>query len=223
MMIRSPWSALVVLVISALGCEDTPPAIADAAPDLATNAPVVTDESSGLLFTYVDDQGQFQRAAAVGDIPEASRGLVRVQDPRVPPGSATEVWIADLATSGTGGYAVRQGTRTELEGHARSRRPVSKTPAPVVAVSVDGGARPPVVMYMTRHCPVCHRARAWLNERGVAYVERDIETDRAAAGELRQKAARQGVNASGVPVFEVGGRLLPGFDPAALSRMLAES
>jgi glutaredoxin len=78
-------------------------------------------------------------------------------------------------------------------------------------------------MYSTTHCPVCHKARRWLLEAGVPYRERDIEKDEAAAHELSQKGQAQGLPVSGVPVFEVGGRLLPGFDPAALRAAIART
>jgi glutaredoxin len=78
-------------------------------------------------------------------------------------------------------------------------------------------------MYATRHCPVCKTARRWLLDNKIPYVEKDVERNQAAARELAQKAKAQGFVASGVPVFDVRGRLLPGFDPAALKAMLSGS
>ncbi|RZO52669.1 MAG: glutaredoxin family protein [Sandaracinaceae bacterium] len=67
-------------------------------------------------------------------------------------------------------------------------------------------AQVPVTLYTTRWCPVCAHARGWLRARGVPFVERDVESDRAAAARWRQ------LNRAGtVPVADVDGRVLVGF------------
>ena len=76
-------------------------------------------------------------------------------------------------------------------------------------------------MFSTRHCPVCQQARRWLVDQQIPFVERDIERDPAAAAALQQKGRAQGVPTSGVPVFEINGRLLPGFDPPSIRKLLA--
>ena len=66
-------------------------------------------------------------------------------------------------------------------------------------------AQVPVTLYTTRWCPVCAHARGWLRARGVPFVERDVESDRAAAARWRQ------LNRAGtVPVADVDGRVLVG-------------
>jgi glutaredoxin len=63
--------------------------------------------------------------------------------------------------------------------------------------------RKPVNLYVVPACPLCERARVWLKEHGVEYVERDVERD---FGALRSmyKLTRQRY----VPVFEFEGRAL---------------
>src|SRR2546430_556441 len=73
-----------------------------------------------------------------------------------------------------------------------------------------------IVLYGTSWCGFCKKARAWLVNRGVAFVERDIETEPGAAEELAGKAAAAGVVPRGVPVIDVRGQLILGFDVAAL-------
>ena len=51
---------------------------------------------------------------------------------------------------------------------------------------------------------------------GIAFVEKDIEKDQAAAEELQRKAAQAGVASNGVPMFDIGGKIMGGFDPKAL-------
>ena len=57
-------------------------------------------------------------------------------------------------------------------------------------------------------------------QEGVAYVAKDIEKDPAAAGELQQKARAKGVATGSVPVIDVRGELMVGFDRARLEKLL---
>jgi glutaredoxin len=88
-----------------------------------------------------------------------------------------------------------------------------------------GGAGPAsgssgVVIYTTAWCGFCKKAKAFLKQHKVAFVERDVEKDAGANEELAQKAARAGVRPGGVPVIDVRGELVIGFDQARLERLL---
>jgi glutaredoxin len=78
-----------------------------------------------------------------------------------------------------------------------------------------------VVLYTTQWCGGCRKARAYLNNRGVSFVERDVERDPGAAGELAEKRRTAGMRGSGVPVLDVDGQLLSGFNERAYSRILS--
>ncbi len=80
-------------------------------------------------------------------------------------------------------------------------------------------ARPPVVLYGTSWCGYCKAAARWLRQRGVDFVERDIEKDEAAAAELERKKRASGRSGSGVPWIDVGGTLIQGFDRRALEEL----
>ncbi len=68
-----------------------------------------------------------------------------------------------------------------------------------------------ITMYMTSWCPVCQHAREWLDRRGYRFEMRDVEVDVRAGRELRS------VNPRGsVPMFDVDGRILIGFEPSLL-------
>jgi glutaredoxin len=60
-----------------------------------------------------------------------------------------------------------------------------------------------VTLYVVPGCPLCADARAWLEQHGVEYTERDVAND---FGALRAmyRLTRQGL----VPVFEKNGRAL---------------
>jgi glutaredoxin-like YruB-family protein len=77
-----------------------------------------------------------------------------------------------------------------------------------------------VVIYTTTWCGYCKKTKEFLKKKGVSFVEKDIEKDSGAAQELAQKAAAAGVRASGVPVTDVRGKLIVGFDQAKLEAAL---
>jgi glutaredoxin 3 len=76
-------------------------------------------------------------------------------------------------------------------------------------------AQPEVVVYTTSWCPWCRRTLAWLDAKGVDYVNKDIEANDAWRDELVEKTGR-----SSIPVVEVDGQLVQGFDQSALERLL---
>jgi glutaredoxin len=60
-----------------------------------------------------------------------------------------------------------------------------------------------VTLYVVPACPLCSRARAWLDGHGIAYAERDVAND---FGALRAMYRLTGQRL--VPVFEKGGHAL---------------
>ena len=77
-----------------------------------------------------------------------------------------------------------------------------------------------IVVYKTAWCGVCSKLTAYLDKKGVEYVAKDIEKDRDAAAELQAKAKEKGVPTGSVPVIDVGGELMVGFDRARLEELL---
>ena len=77
-----------------------------------------------------------------------------------------------------------------------------------------------VVIYTTTWCGYCKKAKAYLKKKGVDFVEKDVEKDQQAAEELAQKAAAANVRPQGVPVIDVRGKLILGFDEAAIAAAL---
>lgn len=73
-----------------------------------------------------------------------------------------------------------------------------------------------VVMYCTSWCPACRRAREFLKQHGIAYVEIDIGKDRAAAARVRQWANGNETT----PTFNVKGTIIVDFDRDKLERAL---
>lgn len=77
-----------------------------------------------------------------------------------------------------------------------------------------------VIVYTTSWCGYCRKAKSFLKAKKVAFTEKDVEKDSGAAQELAQKAAAAGVQPQGVPVLDVKGKLILGFDQQAIEQAL---
>jgi glutaredoxin len=86
------------------------------------------------------------------------------------------------------------------------------TPTRAVSRPSTPGA---LLFYTADWCPWCRKAKAHMDREGIDYEPRDID-DPAMLAELVQKTGQQGV-----PVFDVGGRILTGFDPDRLGQLIA--
>jgi len=72
-----------------------------------------------------------------------------------------------------------------------------------------------VTIYTTPTCVYCKMTKAFFKENNVQYEEKDVSADRAAADEMIQKSGQMGV-----PVIDIDGQILTGFDKDGLSRLL---
>jgi glutaredoxin len=75
--------------------------------------------------------------------------------------------------------------------------------------------RVPITLYGTPDNGECARARAWLLANGYPFTDRDVASDKAAA---RQRDAI--TRARTVPVIDVDGQAITGFDAARVTRAL---
>lgn len=66
-----------------------------------------------------------------------------------------------------------------------------------------------VTVYSTTWCAFCKTEKQYLDKLGVDYVAKDIEEDKAAYEELMGKV---GGNFQGVPVTDIDGDIILGFD-----------
>ena len=78
-----------------------------------------------------------------------------------------------------------------------------------------GAPANPVRLYTTSWCPVCKRAKVWLNSQHVDYVELDVESNRWARTE-QLRLNRRG----SIPTFDAYGEVVVGFDPQSYSDAL---
>lgn len=102
---------------------------------------------------------------------------------------------------------------------AKAQSEVRPTERTVVAAAATGGSDG-VVLYGTSWCGYCKKARAWFKKKGIPFQDKDVEADTEAAKELASKAARAGASVRGVPVIDVKGTLVMGFDEKRLEQLL---
>lgn len=89
----------------------------------------------------------------------------------------------------------------------------SKEPPKPKAVELPHGG---IVMYCTKWCPDCRRARVWLKKRDLDYVEVDIY---AVPGALDQ-AREWGEGRLITPVFDIEGEIILDFNEERLQEVL---
>jgi glutaredoxin 3 len=71
-----------------------------------------------------------------------------------------------------------------------------------------------VVVYTTKTCPACRQAKTWMNVNQIAYTERIVDSDDAAAAEFMKFKSHV------VPTFLIDGEVIPGFSEARIQAKL---
>lgn len=77
--------------------------------------------------------------------------------------------------------------------------------------------QPTVTVYSTTWCAFCATEKQWLDKLGVKYVSKNVEEDEEANKELLDKL---GGNFTGVPVTDIAGEMILGFNRPALQAAL---
>ncbi len=73
-----------------------------------------------------------------------------------------------------------------------------------------------VLIYTTPTCAYCKAAKEFFKENNIKYEEINVAEDKNAAKEMIEKSGQMGV-----PVIDVDGKLIIGFDRNALKKALA--
>lgn len=197
----------------------------------------IRDDTPNLLITWIDEKGDFHVVQKVADVPKEARDQVRVVVTTKEEGTGKLVYVANLnEVTPNGAYRVKTMTRAAWDELGASRRKArlealapsaapSGGPAPAAADgpadSQKGGTSGIVaIIYGAEWCKPCHDAAHYLKQRGVTVIDKDIEANEVAAGEMRQKLARAGRSGASIPVIDVMGQILVGFSPQALDRAI---
>jgi len=74
---------------------------------------------------------------------------------------------------------------------------------------------PKIKIYTTPTCPFCQLAKQYFKEKGFEFEEVDVSRDEAAAMEMIQKSGQMGV-----PMIEIDGKIVIGFDKERIDELL---
>jgi len=72
-----------------------------------------------------------------------------------------------------------------------------------------------VLIYSTPTCPFCIRAKQFLKESNITFTDIDVSIDQAKADEMVKKSGQMGV-----PVIEIDGNFVIGFDKDKIKELL---
>jgi glutaredoxin len=190
----------------------------------------LTDDTPDLLLTWLDSRGDAHLVNKPADVAPEGRDHVRVVVTTKEDGQKALFYVANLTSKNADGtYPVAIMPRGEWDSIISQRRQAFAAPqAPADPNAADpsagakGGAaqaRPvsfTVIVYGAAWCGACHEAVAYLKRRKVPVIEKDIEADPAAQSEMQAKLARAGVHGGSIPVIDVKGKILIGFEPNSL-------
>jgi glutaredoxin len=236
--------ALLASVVMTNGCgqkkEDdgtSPLAIAKELPALT-----IREDTPNLLLTWIDDKGDMHVELEVAGVPAEGRSLVRVVVSDKEEGTKDAFYVVDLTTKGAdGGYPAKTMSRRAWEAEVEKRRGAyiakhspPKPPTTSSSANPEATARndkpPPatasdvtVIIYGASWCKPCHDVGEYLKSKGIRFVHKDIEEDRTAALEMREKLEKSGQRGGSIPVLDVRGQILVGYSPHALDRALAKA
>jgi len=72
-----------------------------------------------------------------------------------------------------------------------------------------------VTVYSTPTCPFCHKVKDYLKEHNIEFSDIDVAADQDKAKEMVEKSGQMGV-----PVVDIDGTIIVGFDKDAISQKL---
>jgi len=72
-----------------------------------------------------------------------------------------------------------------------------------------------VIVYSTQTCPFCNIAKDFLRANKIEFEDVDVSADPEKAREMMRKSGQ-----SGVPVLDINGRIIIGFDEPAIREAL---
>jgi len=198
--------------------------------------PREVSKDSALLFTYVEPSGMFATTDRAENVPEMARRVVRVMGQAK--GAAqrqnnANVEVIDLRELlAKGKTSPRVMSREAFETGALAQLPpgdacpLAGPHRPSVREKAERagspGEPPIVILYGTSWCQPSEAARRYLISNLIPFTVKDIENDPSAARELQEKASRFGVAADRVPILDVRGRLLVGYDEPRKDGFLAD-
>jgi glutaredoxin 3 len=75
--------------------------------------------------------------------------------------------------------------------------------------------QPRVIVFSTPTCSFCNQAKLYFRQKGIRFRDVDVSRDQAAARDMVRRSGQQGV-----PVIDIGGRIIVGFDRPKINQLL---
>jgi len=72
-----------------------------------------------------------------------------------------------------------------------------------------------IIVYSTPTCPYCHMAKDYLASKNIPFIDKNVAIDTAAGEEMVEKTGQMGV-----PVIEIDGKIIIGFDRVTIDELL---
>ena len=72
-----------------------------------------------------------------------------------------------------------------------------------------------IKVYSTPTCPWCKKAKTYLTEKGIEFESIDVSSDEKAQKEMIDKSGQMGV-----PVLDMDGKIIVGFDKEEIDKQL---
>jgi len=75
--------------------------------------------------------------------------------------------------------------------------------------------QPRVIVFSTPTCAFCNQAKRYFRDKGVKFKDIDVTRDPTAARDMIRRSGQQGV-----PVIDIGGKIVVGFDRPKINQLL---
>jgi glutaredoxin 3 len=75
--------------------------------------------------------------------------------------------------------------------------------------------QPRVIVFSTPTCSFCNMAKKYFREKGIKFRDVDVSRDMSAARDMMRRSGQQGV-----PVIDIGGKIVVGFDRVKIDKYL---
>ncbi len=75
--------------------------------------------------------------------------------------------------------------------------------------------QPKVIVFSTPTCTYCNAAKRYFRQKGIQFKDVDVSRDPAAARDMVRRSGQQGV-----PVIDIGGKIVVGFNQPKINQLL---
>ena len=79
----------------------------------------------------------------------------------------------------------------------------------------ESNNQPKVLVFSTSTCSFCNMAKNYFRQKGIKFTDIDVSRDQAAARDMVRRSGQMGV-----PVIDIGGKIIVGFDRPKINSLL---